>query len=80
MRHLTCSSLILRIILRDFVERHAIIQLLQRFFLFGVLLAQNVADVDGLGSFLSSSLLFCAFVGGFAFVAALAFWCHFGGV
>jgi len=74
--HLTCSSLVFRILLRDFVERRAIVQLLQGFFLFGVLLAQDVADVDGLGSLLSYSLLFCAFVGGFAFVAALAFWCH----
>ena len=76
MRHLTCSSLILRIILRDFVERHAIIQLLQRFFLFGVLLAQNVADVDGLGSLLGTAFLIRAFIGRLAFVAAFAFWCH----
>jgi hypothetical protein len=76
MKHLTCSSFILRVLLRDLVECHAIVQLLQGFFLFGVLLAQNVADVDGLGSFLSCALLFCALVGGLAFVGALAFWCH----
>jgi hypothetical protein len=73
---LTCSGLVFRVFLSDLVESNAVVQLLQGLFLFGMLLAQNVANIYGLGSFLSTALLVCAFICGLAFVTAFAFRCH----
>lgn len=74
--YLTCSGLVLGVLFRDLVERHTLVQFLQCFFLFAVLFAQDMADVDRLSTLLSTALLVSTLVGAFALVTSLAFGCH----
>lgn len=78
LRQLTRPRLILAKFPGYVVEFIAGVQFGQCFFLFGVFLAEDVADVDGLGALLG----FAAFVGAgasvfsFGFITAFAFWRH----